>query len=147
MKGQILNYSVQTNTGVITTDDGHRYTFTGDQWRDNSVPARGMLVDFVAEGTFATDIYRAIVAGAEGKSRIVAGVLGIILGGLGIHKFYLGYGGPGVIMLIVFLVGMLPVFLGTIAISIIGMIEGIIYLTKTDEEFEQEYILRRKDWF
>jgi len=75
-------------------------------------------------------------AGAEKK--IVAGILGILLGGLGIHKFYLGYTKEGIIQLILgfFCVG-----------GLIGLIEGIIYLTKSDEEFVATYITGKKGWF
>ncbi len=76
-------------------------------------------------------------AGAEKK--MVAGILGILLGGLGIHKFYLGYTKEGVIQILLGLacgVG-----------SIIGLIEGILYLTKSDEEFVATYITGQKGWF
>lgn len=77
------------------------------------------------------------IAGAEKK--VTAGILGILLGGLGIHKFYLGYTKEGVIqILLMFLCG-----IG----SIIGLIEGIIYLTKSDEVFVQTYIQGKKGWF
>lgn len=82
------------------------------------------------------------------KSKIAAGVLGILLGGLGIHKFYLGYTKEGVIMLAIALVG--GFFTGLIAssvVSIIGFIEGIIYLVKSDEEFQATYVIGRKGWF
>ena len=76
--------------------------------------------------------------GAEKK--IVAGILGILLGGLGIHKFYLGYTKEGIIQIIVTL------FTCGIG-SIIGLIEGIIYLTKSDEQFVATYITGKKGWF
>ncbi len=80
------------------------------------------------------------------KSKIAAGILGILLGALGIHKFYLGYTKAGVIML---LIGILGAFLviGPIVTGIIGIIEGIIYLTKSDQEFYQIYELGEKQWF
>jgi len=77
-------------------------------------------------------------AGAEKK--VVAGVLGILLGGLGIHKFYLGYTKEGIIQIVITLV--------TCGIaSVLGLVEGIIYLTKSDEEFVSTYITGRKGWF
>ena len=76
-------------------------------------------------------------AGAEKK--VVAGILGILLGGLGIHKFYLGYTKEGVIQIILGLMCGIG--------SIIGLIEGIIYLTKSDEEFVATYITGKKGWF
>lgn len=76
--------------------------------------------------------------GAEKK--IVAGILGILLGGLGIHKFYLGYTKEGIIQLVIgiFTCG---------AAGIIGLIEGIIYLTKSDEDFVATYVNGKKGWF
>ncbi len=72
------------------------------------------------------------------NKKIIAGVLAIVLGGLGIHKFILGYTQEGIIQLLIGLCG-----IG----SIIGIIEGIIYLTKSDEEFYQTYQVGKKGWF
>lgn len=75
-------------------------------------------------------------AGAEKK--IVAGILAILLGWLGAHKFYLGYTKEGIIQLI----------LGLLCIGgLIGLVEGIIYLTKSDEDFVRIYVQGRKGWF
>ncbi len=79
--------------------------------------------------------------------KTIAGILGILLGGLGIHKFILGYTVEGVIMLVVGLVGLLACGLPTMAVAIIGLIEGIIYLTKSDDEFVATYVVGRKGWF
>lgn len=81
-------------------------------------------------------------AGAEKK--VAAGILGILLGALGIHKFVLGYTKEGVIMLVVSLLsfGLLAWIMG-----IVGLIEGIIYLTKSDQEFVATYVAGRKPWF
>jgi len=78
------------------------------------------------------------------SKRILAGVLGIVLGSLGIHKFVLGLTTPGIIMLAVSLVSC--GFAAPI-VHLIGIIEGIIYLTKTDEEFHQIYEVEKKGWF
>ncbi len=75
---------------------------------------------------------------------MVAGLLGILIGGLGIHKFYLGYQKEGLIML---LVTVLTCGFGWAVMGIIGLIEGIIYLTKSDEEFVETYITNKKGWF
>lgn len=80
--------------------------------------------------------------GAEKK--IPAGILGILLGGLGIHKFILGYTKEGLIML---LVSVLTFGLGYGIMGIIGLIEGIIYLTKPDADFAATYVTGRKGWF
>ena len=75
----------------------------------------------------------------QDNKKLAAGLLAILLGGLGVHKFILGYTKEGIIQLILgFLCGV-----G----FIIGLIEGIIYLTKTDEEFYQTYQVGKKGWF
>lgn len=76
----------------------------------------------------------------EPSKRVTAGVLGILLGGLEVHKFYLGYTTPGVIQLVA---GLLTCG----GAGVIGLAEGIIYLTKTDDEFYETYQARTKEWF
>ena len=76
------------------------------------------------------------------KSRVAAGVLGILLGTLGMHKFYLGYTGTGIVHIV------LTILVITAPVSaVVGLIEGIIYLTKTDEDFHDTYVENRKTWF
>lgn len=64
------------------------------------------------------------------KSKVVAGLFGIFLGGLGIHKFYLGRMGWGIVYLL---------FCWTLIPGIAGFIEGIIYLTMSDDAFNIKY--------
>ncbi|MBE5926193.1 MAG: TM2 domain-containing protein [Lachnospiraceae bacterium] len=78
------------------------------------------------------------------KSKMAAGLLGIFLGAFGVHKFYLGYTKAGVIML---LVSLLTCGFGASVMSIIGIVEGVMYLTKTDEDFEAIYVNGEKMWF
>jgi TM2 domain-containing membrane protein YozV len=77
----------------------------------------------------------------QGPSKVTCGILAILLGWTGIHKFILGMTTPGIIMLVISLCTV-----GSIG-SLIGLIEGIIYLTKTDEEFYQMYVVEKKQWF
>ena len=63
MKGHILDFTVQTNSGIISGDDNQRYTFHGTDWMEQDPPRRGMQVDFATVGDQATQIYAAI--GAE----------------------------------------------------------------------------------
>lgn len=80
--------------------------------------------------------------------KLAAGLCGILLGGLGIHKFILGYQTEGIIMLAVWILGLIFLCgIPSMVISIIGIVEGIMYLTKSDEEFSQTYILGKKAWF
>jgi TM2 domain-containing membrane protein YozV len=81
-------------------------------------------------------------AGADKK--IAAGICGILLGALGIHKFILGYTKEGIIML---LVTVLTLGIAGFIMGIIGLVEGIIYLTKSDEDFVATYITGKKGWF
>jgi TM2 domain-containing membrane protein YozV len=85
-------------------------------------------------------------AGADKK--IIAGIFGILLGALGIHKFVLGYTKEGIIMLVITLVaGTVTLGLAAGIMGIIGLIEGILYLVKSDEEFVATYITGKKGWF
>ncbi|MBT8186651.1 MAG: NINE protein [Croceitalea sp.] len=82
------------------------------------------------------------------NKKILAGVLAIVLGGFGIHKFILGYNKEGIILLLVTIVlGAVTCGIGASAAWIIGLIEGIIYLTKSDEEFYNTYQVGKKPWF
>ncbi len=78
------------------------------------------------------------------NNKIAAGLCGILLGPLGVHKFILGLTTPGIIML---LTSVLTCGLGTLVTSPIGLIEGIIYLTKSDEEFYELYAVQKRGWF
>src|ERR1041385_7308137 len=79
-----------------------------------------------------------------GDKKLVAGILAILVGSLGVHKFILGYTTEGVIML---LVTVLTCGVAGIVMSIVGIVEGIMYLTKSDEEFVRTYIQNKKGWF
>ena len=79
------------------------------------------------------------VVSGENK-KLVAGILAILIGSLGIHKFILGYTKEGIIQIIISIV--------TCGIAgIIPFIEGIIYLTKSDDEFYKIYQVGKKPWF
>lgn len=67
--------------------------------------------------------------GGEAKSRLAAGLFGIFLGSLGVHDFYLGNIRNGVIKLCLTLIGWLACFIGPIAASIWGLVDGILILT------------------
>ena len=86
------------------------------------------------------------------KSHIVAGLLALFLGSWGIHKFYLGYMTEGAIMLGVWFVSFLLTFVligifPLMALGVVAFIEAIIYLTKSDADFERIYVQNKKAWF
>ena len=109
------------------------------------------------------------------KTKVVAGLLGIFLGWAGVHKFYLGIKGPVIIKLAVgggglvlamivgnmfmalgmfgvgvyIYIGLLMYAVGYIAMMAAGvlrLVEGIIYLTKSDEDFQSIYVTGQKKW-
>jgi uncharacterized membrane protein len=57
VRGSVLGFDPDSNTGAITGHDGQRYDFVRLDWRGSGQPARGQAVDFVAEGSRATQIY------------------------------------------------------------------------------------------
>ena len=167
MKGQVLDYSVQTNAGLISGDDGVRYSFEGANWNESIPPQRGMRVDFEADGNRASSIYADLSQGggapvgiavpqpgnvsqpgagtavrASSKSNILAALLAFFLGWLGIHKFYLGYASAGIVHIILTIT-----IIGFWVNVIINLIETIIYLTKSDADFHQTYVVGRKNFF
>jgi TM2 domain-containing membrane protein YozV len=79
----------------------------------------------------------------DASKKTAAGICGILVGALGIHKFILGYTTEGTIML---LTTILTCGLGGMVMGIIGLIEGITYLTKTDDEFINTYVVNKKGW-
>lgn len=78
------------------------------------------------------------------SKKIAAGICGILLGALGVHKFILGYTTEGLIMLGV---SVLTCGIGATVMGIIGLIEGIIYLAMPDNQFVNTYIVSKKGWF
>ena len=78
------------------------------------------------------------------NKKLAAGLLGIFLGSFGIHKFVLGYTKAGLIML---LLTVLTCGVAGFVMGVIGLIEGITYLTQTPQEFKATYLEGRKEWF
>jgi TM2 domain-containing membrane protein YozV len=158
MRGQVLSYSPESGSGLISGSDGKRYSFKGTEYHGSVLAIRaGQEVDFEAheDGT-ATAVFpvapaytaapaaSAYVPTPGGKSKMAAGLLAIFLGTFGVHKFYLGYSTAGLIML---LITVLTCCFASGIVWVIGLVEGIIYLTKTDQEFEEIYIRNQHPWF
>ncbi len=99
-----------------------------------------------AQQAYSQPTYSAPSVGT--KDHVAAGLLAILFGWLGIHKFYLGYNSSGFIMLAVSVLGgIVTLSLATGVMCIIGIVEGILYLTKSQSEFEQLYVFNKREWF
>ncbi|WP_323012203.1 TM2 domain-containing protein [Castellaniella sp.] len=150
MKGKIIDFSVQNNQGLISGDDDNRYTFSGSEWKAQGVvPTVGSIVDFEVHEREARGVYQ-ISAGAASSGlskRVVAALFAFFLGGFGAHKFYLGLTKPAVIMLCLWIFGWILFGIPTLVVSVIAFIEFVLYLTKSDEEFERIYVVGKKGWF
>lgn len=146
MKGKVLDFNTDSRTGIISADDGSRYTFEIAQWKGSALPKSGAKVDFSVNESAAEAIYQEQAASGSSK-KIPAAILAFFLGAFGAHKFFLGYTKQGVIMLLVFLFGFILLGVPSMIIGVIAFIEFIIYLTKSDEEFEQTYVESSKPWF
>ena len=80
------------------------------------------------------------VPGSSGPSRVVASLLAIFLGSVGAHKFYLGNTGSGIIYLILGLFfGICTFGISTVVIGVVALIEGLFYLSYSDEQFAAKY--------
>ncbi|PYE53529.1 TM2 domain-containing protein [Deinococcus yavapaiensis] len=92
------------------------------------------------------------------SKKVLAGVLGILFGSLGVHKFVLGMNTQGFILLgisvacwiltiVTFGIGGLITMPILTVLGIIGLIEGIMYLVKSDSDFYRTYMVGKKPWF
>lgn len=150
MRGQVLGVDKRRGHGVVTGDDGARYTFTPEDWAHRGEPAIGMVVDFETQDKRALSIFPvpgaapATVAGAApsrpvqtDRNKYIAALIAFVLGMLGIHRFYLGRTGTGIVMLV-------------LTCTVVGMlitwpwswIDMIRYLVMSDAEFEERYARR-----
>ncbi len=121
-----------------------------DENKDFSEKAKEAAKEFAEE---AKETAKEFKAGAEealakDNKKILAGVLAILLGGFGVHKFILGYNKEGFILLgCTIILGIITCGLVNGLIWVITLVEGIIYLTKSDEEFYTTYQLNKRPWF
>jgi len=150
MKGTVLDFNEAEGTGIISGDDGNRYSFSMDDVKGDSKISRASNVDFTIEGGVAKEIYRAVgsVESLSGdKNKLVAGLLALFFGWIGIHKFYLGKKSAGIIMLVVSLLGFILLGIPTMVMAMIAFIEAIIYFLKPVDEFQRLYVEGDKSWF
>ena len=84
----------------------------------------------------------------KSKSHVIAALLAVFLGMFGVHKFYLGYNQTGFVMLAVTVLGSLVTFgVALLVVEVISLIEAGIYLIKSQEAFEETYVLNKREWF
>ena len=125
----------------------------GDKAEDAFDNAKEAAGDFADEAKKTANEFAEGIKNAGGDNKkVLAGVLAILLGSLGVHKFILGYNKEGFILLGFSIVAYILVCLviGAFLVwipGLIGLIEGIIYLTKSDEEFYNTYQVGKKPWF
>ena len=117
MKGTVLDFSIQSNEGIISGDDGTRYKFGGSQWKPSRMPSSNIRVDFEVIQGKAEEVYLDVGSNSSplskidkfmfgdensvirnaistsstsqtnsrvGTNRVVAGIVALFFGGLGI---------------------------------------------------------------
>ena len=133
-----------TDTHGSTPGNGPVPPTQGDEHAQHAAPM-GQQPYYQQQQQYYQQPYAPVVAS---KDHVAAGLLAIFLGSLGIHKFYLGYNSAGFIMLAVTILGGLITFgLAAAVMGIIAFIEGILYLVKSQSEFEQIYVFNKREWF
>lgn len=147
MKGKILDFNSDRRNGIISADDGNRYTFEISNWKSSTLPKTGTKVDFSINNETAEHIYQEPGSTGDSSKKLTAALLALFLGAFGAHKFFLGYKTQGIIMLVVFIFGFIFVGIPSMIVGFIAFIEFILYLTKSDEEFEKTYVTSSKPWF
>jgi cold shock CspA family protein len=148
MKGTITAYEDARGVGLITPEGGGPNV--GFRVEDVDVPKSlnvGEPVIYAVEvGDWFANRVRILSAPRASRSRIVAALLAIFGGVLGLQKFYLGYPWIGMMILMLTLLFWWLALLPVLAAAGLGVIEGIIYLALSDEAFEQRYLKRRRAW-
>lgn len=108
---------------------------------DVSDSFQGDLAAMSARRAAAAQVYRR-------KDHVSAGLLAIFLGMFGMHKFYLGYNNSAFAMLALSIVGGIVTFgLAAAVVWVIAIVEGVIYLSKSQTVFDREYVQSKRDWF
>ena len=117
----------------------------GSYWRGSpeseSAPTGYGTMSAAARLSYANEAIRQ-------KDHVSAGLFAVFLGLFGIHKFYLGYNKAGFIMLAMTVIGgICTLGLAAAVIWLIAIVEGIIYLTRSQTDFDRIYVQGQREWF
>lgn len=149
MRGQVLGVDTRTGDGIVTGEDGRRYSFKPLDWAARGEPAVGMEVDFETHESRALSIFpvpgtspppapAAAVprpaADPLDRNRYIAALLAFLVGPLGIHRFYLGRIGSGIAMLV-----LTCTVIGLFVSVPWALIDMIRFLVMSDPEFAARY--------
>jgi TM2 domain-containing membrane protein YozV len=145
MRGQVLGVDTRTGDGIVTGDDGRRYSFRPADWADRGEPAVGMWVDFEANQSRALSIFPvpgtapattapSAAAVHNDRNKYIAAIIAFVAGPLGIHRFYLGRTGTGILMLV-----LTCTIVGLLLSVPWAFIDMIRYLVMSDREFAARY--------
>ena len=152
MRGQVLGVDPRTGDGIVAGQDGQRYRFAPEDWAHRGEPAIGIEVDFEAANDRALSVFpmptapgprRAVPPApvpvpTNDRNKHVAAVMAFVVGTLGIHRFYLGRTGSGIVMLVLSIT-----VVGLIISAPWALIDMIRYLMMSDEEFAARYPRKR----
>ena len=152
MRGQILGVDLRTGEGQLAGEDGRRYRFRPEDWAHRGEPAVGLPVDFEPDETRATSIFPVpavagtapVVSSAPApasrhepttdRNRIMAALLAFFLGTLGVHRFYVGRTGSGIVMLV-----LTCTVVGLLVTGPWAFVDFIRYLVMSDRDFARRY--------
>ncbi|MDQ0838207.1 TM2 domain-containing protein [Sphingomonas faeni] len=152
MRGQVLGVDPRTGEGIVAGQDGQRYRFAPEDWAHRGEPAIGIEVDFEAANDRALSVFpmptapgprravppATVAPPTNDRNKYVAAVMAFVIGTLGIHRFYLGRTGSGIIMLVLSIT-----VIGLVISAPWALIDMIRYLMMSDEEFAARYPRKR----
>ena len=145
MRGQVLGVDTRPGDGIVSGEDGRRYSFTPRDWAHRGEPAVGMHVDFETAESRALSIFPvpgttpvaappAPAIEHHDRNKYIAAVLAFLLGPLGIHRFYLGRTGSAITMLV-----LTCTVIGLVVSAPWALIDMVRFLMMSDREFAARY--------